>query len=133
MAANKGNNVKDRARINRQVRQDELRAKFQGVQYIKHLDELAKEYTKVRKELDKATAIKQRLTAKDREQKRDINETLNVIRLKLDVIKQQVDLEIRRLKFVVPELRAVELTDSEGDNPLNPLVRVLQQALAEGK
>lgn len=118
---------------NRKIRQEELRAKFQGVQYIKQLEDSAKEYDKIIAEIDKATKVKQRLTAKDKEKRLQVNMTLDALKLKLDVVKAKIDLNLRRLKFVVPELKGVELTDPDGNNPLNPLVSIIQKALAEDK
>ena len=113
----------------RAIRQEELREKLKGLEYIRKLDMLAKDYDQVRKEIDKAAKAKLRLNKDDRKRLTEINQQLNVLKFKVDVIQKQIDLEIRRLKFVLPELKAMELSDPKGENPLSPLVEVLSKAL----
>ncbi len=44
--------------------------------------------------------------------------------------KVQIDTRLRMLKFVVPELKSVELTDPNGDNPLGQLADALRNAVS---
>lgn len=120
-----------RAVRNKQLRQEELRKKLQGLEYIRQLELCAKEYDSIIDDLNKAKTAKAKLTRKDKEELAMISMKLDILAAKRDTLKQKVDLNLRRLKFVLPELKAVELSDPEGNSPLAGLVGTLRDLLGE--
>ena len=74
-----------------------------------------------------ALARKKRLTVKDKDKLRMLRMTLDIHNSELQVLKVRIDLNIRRLKFVLPELRSIAITDEDGNNPLATLGMALSQ------
>jgi hypothetical protein len=109
------------------IQKEAIRAKFKGIEYVRQLELCHKEYEKTFAAM--ASARKKKLTAKDKEELVVIANQLDCLKLGLDIIKAKVDLNIRRLKFVIPELKSTELVDPNGENPLAPLAEFLKEAL----
>lgn len=94
------------------VTQEELRKKFKAVQYIRHLEDCAKDLSAIRK--------KQSL-----KKHKDDHFMLGQQVITIKVI---IDLNIRRLKFCLPELKSMELKDPNGDNPFTTALVALSEA-----
>jgi len=109
----------------RQRLHQELRDKFKGNEYIKQLETCAGDLANLQASM--ATARKKKLTLKDREKIIMLNQTLDIYQMELNVIKTRIDLNIKRLKFVLPELRSIAITDEDGNNPLATLGSALSQ------
>jgi len=92
------------------TQREELRNRMKGNEYIRQLDlcmeQLTAEYTKA----------KGRKTV-------DPNADLRI-----RIIKEKIILNVRRLRFVLPELRSIELSDPQGNNPLAALVHALRDS-----
>lgn len=112
------------------LRREELRDKFKADEYIRQLDIAAAQYDELLAAMDVAVTRKKRLTKKDVEQLNATNQQIEALKFKMDVLKQKCDLNFRRLKFVVPELRSIEMTDPEGKNPLGSLADALRDAVS---
>lgn len=122
--------AKTRAQENRAKRKEELRDKFKVVEYIRQLEEIATEYDQVSKAMDVAVTQKKKLTKKDAEQLQARHHQIEALKFKIEVMRHKQDLNFRRLKFVLPELRSVELTDPQGKNPLGELADAFKEALS---
>lgn len=81
------------------AQRDELRNKFKGIEYIRQLEQSAKDYDALHKK-----AKGKRVGLIDRD----------ILKLQIDIIKAKVDLNLRRLKFVLPELKAISFEDGDG-------------------
>lgn len=109
---------KSRAFRIKEVQREEIRKKFKANEYIRQLEQAYKEYETIAKEL--ATAkIRKKETKGSRDAIAELNTQIDLLRIRLDVIKGKIDLNIKRLKFCVPELKAVELTDGQGNDPFS--------------
>jgi len=108
--------IKDRS-------QKELRKKLKGSQYLVQLGRSYKQYEQIYNEL---RSTKQRkveiqtgkITKRRKEELLAISIKLDCLKLQIDVVKAKVDLNLKRLRFVLPELKAVEIDSSTGSNPL---------------
>jgi len=102
----------DEARDNRrQDRQDDLRELLKGMEYIRELEAISKELTKMGNKLRRLQATG------------GADSTLvSVAKTRIQVLKLRADINFRRLAKVLPDLRALELTDAEGNNPLQSLM-----------
>lgn len=122
-------------RINKikQVQKEELRKKFKAAEYISQLEQSYKEYEAMLKELDIAKVKKTKaMTERDRKALLVLRTQIDLVKIRLDIIKQKIDLNLRRLKFVLPELRSMELTDPQGDSPFAVFAQAVA-AMGEGK
>jgi uncharacterized protein YwgA len=86
---------------------DALRDKMKGIEYIGQMN---KSMIALNKEL---TKLQRKKILGDGEK--------NLIDTRIKIIKEQINLNLRRLKFVLPELKAVEITDPNGNNPFAQL------------
>lgn len=113
----------------RQETQDALREKFKGLEYVRQWELSYKEYEDLQKQLisfsEKRIKAKKKLRSKVkkiREKGFDeldtINVELGILSIKMDVIKNKIELNAKRLKFCIPELKSMELTDPNGNSPL---------------
>ena len=98
-----------------------LRNKFKGVEYIRQLELAAKELDELSTALAACKTRRKALTRNQQEQIQATRSQIDIIKVNIDVVKTKIDLNLRRLKFVIPELKAMELT---GDGEGNPLERL---------
>lgn len=128
---NKGKVASANNRIQKikQTQREEIRNKFKGIEYVRQLEILGEELTKICKSLD--VAVKKRFTTKDRLELLTIANQIDVLELRLKVIKERINLNLRRLKFVCPELKQVELSDPFGNNPFSSFIEVLKDKLQQ--
>jgi len=102
--------------------QDALRLKFKGVQHITNIFKDAKKLEALEATVSKAKSTKE-----------NPNATATAI-AKADcqtrILKVKLDTSFRCLKFVLPELKSLELTDPNGNNPLGTLAAALQEAVS---
>lgn len=117
--------AKTRAAENRAKRNEELRDKFKVDEYIRQLDEIATEYDKLSAAMDVAVTRKKKLNAKDKEQIFASVAQIEALKFKIDVLSRKADLNFRRIKYVLPEMRSVEITDPSGENPFTGLATAL--------
>jgi len=110
-ARGKGDSRTRAARI-KEVHREELRKKFKGNEYIRQLELAAKDYDSLYKKVNK------RHTTVDRE----------LYKLQLDIIKAKVDLNIKRLKFVLPELKAISFEDGDGKSLTDQFFEAMSNA-----
>jgi len=98
------------------------------LEYIRQLEICFKDYEKVLKDLSVAKTHKAKLTKKDVDELSTVAMQIDILNMRVMTTKAKVDLNIKRLRFVLPELRAIELTDSIGGNPLGILAEALREA-----
>ena len=106
----------NRSRVERikQAQHEAIRSKMDGTRYIRYIEESHKQ---LQSELIKLKG------------KRSIQPAQrDVIDLRIKIIKEKINTDIRRLKFVLPELRSIELKDPDGNNPLAALVTTLKES-----
>lgn len=115
----------------RQAQTEEVRRKFKAIEYIRQLEESAKEYDRIRDEMKKAVTRRGKLTTKEREQLVIIRSQISILKAQLEAVKQKVDLNLRRLRYCVPELKAIELSDPTGSNPFLTFAAAMKEALED--
>lgn len=98
---------------------EELRKKFKGNEYIRQLEQAAKDYDSVHKKL----------------KQRGIMATVQreVLKLQIDVIKAKVDLNLKRLRFVIPELKAISFENGDGQSLTDQFFAAMSQATKDNK
>ena len=87
---------------NRRVRQEALREQLSKGKHVEHVIDIA------RKLYEPETAL----------------ETIDVQRL-----KAAADIKLKLINKYIPDLKAVELSDPDGNNPLTGIASILQAAL----
>jgi hypothetical protein len=107
----------DEARDNRrQDRADELRMLLQGQEYLRQLEAITSELVKMGNKLRRL-------------QNKNVVDSITVsaVKARVQILKLRADINFRRLAKVLPDLRSIELTDVEGNNPLKALVTAIVQ------
>ena len=120
--------AKDRRVKAKQSQQEAIRNKFKGIEYARQLDECYKHLDDILKDLQKAKTAKAKLTKKDVLDLSIIRGKIEILNAQRETIKVKIDLNLKRLKFVVPELKSVELSDPNGDNPYSSFTEMLIEA-----
>ena len=110
---------------------DALRAKLQGAKYLNQIEKNQKAYEELSKRL--IGLRKQKLTTKDKEKRFEIMDTIEIINLELKVLKDWAETNFKLLRFVLPELRSIEVKDPDGNNPFTGFLGVLSEALQSDK
>lgn len=108
------------AQHKRKAIQEELRKKFKGDKLIEALENYAKELDELTSALAVAKTRRKTLTRNQQEQLHATRAQLDIIKLNIDAVKVKIDLNLRRLKFVIPELKSIEFDEGDG-NPLERL------------
>lgn len=116
------------AQKRRAEQQEAIRARFKGLEYARQLDECYKAYGELLNELSILKVKKAKLKKSETEQLAQIRSFLEICNAKKDIIKGKIDLNLRRLKFVLPELKSIELSDPNGDNPFQSFTEMLIDA-----
>jgi len=109
------------AQKRRKEQQDALRLKFKGIEYLRQLDNSQKQLEELR------TTVRKARNTESNPNK--IAETVAKADSQNRIIKTQVDLNFRRLAKVLPDLKQVDLTDGDGNNPLGSLAEALAEAV----
>lgn len=110
--------------VRRQAKnREELRAKFKVGEYVRQLGICHDELADINEQMEKAVIKKY---AKPKKTKKKQLKRLALVQMQLEllharkeIIKAKIDLNLRRLKFCMPELKAIDFTDGDGNNPLN--------------
>lgn len=131
--------TRSRATKHRHAQQQDIRDKFKGIEYIRQLELIAKELEELQKSIDKLineraklyTKDHNSLTATQKQKKQQLTDKLRFLNTKLDIIMKRAELNFKRLRFVLPELKSIELTDSEAGNPFSNLLNTLKEVLQE--
>lgn len=114
------------AQRRREVTKDEIRKKFQGIEYVRQLEEAAKEYDEISKALDVAMTRRQKLT--QAEMIRINGLQLDALKVRIDVVKAKVDLNLKRLRYVLPELKAISFEDGNGNSLTEQFFEAMKEA-----
>lgn len=104
---------------------DAIRAKFKGMEYVRQLELSCAEYDRINADLKKAITHKKTLPKKDAETLFIVRAQIEVLNAQITVQKAKVDLNLRRLKYCVPELKSVELTTPGGENLFDALATAI--------
>ena len=103
----------------KQATADSIREKLKATTYLNQLSDAAEEYIDI---IDNIADLKaKRLSAKSAAKLIQIDSQIKIYDLQIKALKGLVDLNLRRLKFVLPELKSVELKDPDGNNPFAQL------------
>lgn len=117
-----------RAQRTKAITREALREKFKGAEYIRQLELTAKQYDAIIETLEVCTTRRLRLLKTDVEKMAVLHMQQDLLKLRLDTIKGKMDLNFKRLKFVLPELRSVEIVDSDGKNPWAAMAAAILEA-----
>ena len=99
-------NTKDRATKNREIRRENLRLELKGKQYLHHIEKDYQELCLLSTTVKKARSTKTNLHG--------MSDTLAKVDARHKILKTKLDTNFRRLAKVLPDLKAVELSDSGG-------------------
>jgi len=111
--AKRDRDVRERAAKNRFIRAEELRAKLQADEYLRQWEDAQKKLTRV------ADALR-------KNRSRYVAEEVAAARAEIAALQATIDLNAKRLNKVLPDLKSVELTDPQGENPLATLAAAMQ-------
>ena len=113
--------LKLRAQHNRAIRHEQLREKLKGIEYLRQIENDYTELSVLAKE------VKDVKNTKEDEYK--VANTIAKADCRTRILKVKMDTNFRRLKFILPELKSMELTDPNGNNPLDTLGNALAAAV----
>jgi len=128
LTKNEKDTVRRRAAAAKKAQQDEIRNKFKGIEYVRQLEGCYNEYEQILKDLQKAKTNKAKLTSAERTDLSIARSQIEILSARKEVIKAKVDLNLRRLRFVLPELKSIELSDPDGDNPFDKFIQMMTEA-----
>lgn len=125
-------NTLSTAKRRSQQEKEDLRKKFKAAEYINQLEFAYAKFEAILEELEDAAMTRAKLkksnTVESRTKIREMASRIDLLRIRLDVIKYQIDLNIRRLRFCLPELKAVEMSDPSGGNPFEAFMTAVHEA-----
>ena len=126
-----GRKTNNKSRVNRikDASREEIRKKFQALKYIEQLEKSAERLEEIIEKINKLSVIKAKLSKADKDRIYLLRLQSDALIMQRDTIKVQIDLNLRRLKYCVPELKAMELSDPDGNNPLKSIAEVFREAL----
>ncbi len=93
-------------------RQDELREKLQCSEYLAQIEKISQDLEKIN-----------RLLKRERK-KLSANET-GTIKTRILALKTRAEINFKRLAKVLPDLKAMEIIDEDGNNPLKSLIEAI--------
>jgi len=121
-----------RATVNRRTREEALRAELKAKEYLRQIQ---LDYDELHKLMLIITALKAKRLTKAQatalnklDDYTDARFQLEKCAARRDILKAKLDVNFRRLKFCLPELKSIALTDSNGDNPFAQFLDTLVQA-----
>ena len=115
----------------REQEREAVRKKFKAMEYVRQLDLSASKLDDLLKDLDAARTRKAKFRKTDFDQLSATNIQIDALQVQLQVVKTKIDLNLRRLRFCLPELKSIELTDQDGDNPYATLGTALKDLLVK--
>ncbi len=112
--------VKTRKAHNRALEADKLRSKMKGVEYLRQITG----------DMTRLTALQKSVKDAKNTKKNDFVVSDTVLRCKAqaDIIKIKLDTNFKRLNKVIPDLKAFEHTDPDGNNPFADFMEVMADA-----
>lgn len=123
--------TQERSQKNRQARYDGLREELKAREYIRQLTNDYTTLTALYKQIKYLKAKKlTKAQAKATGHLHDyatVNFELQKCIAQRDVLKVKFDVNFRRLKFCLPELKSMELTDPDGESPFAAFVTLITQ------
>lgn len=105
-----------RAAQNRQIRREALRDQLKGIAYLTQIDRVEKELVSESDFLKKNRSV---LSA----------DGVGASNARIRSLVAVADLNFRRLAKVLPDLKSIELSDADGENPFNSLATALRAAV----
>lgn len=101
-----------------QQRREELRERLKGIEYLRQWDECGIQLKEIRADLKKNI------------RRYGPDEVAN-IRAQIAAIQARIDLNSRRIAKILPDFKAVEFTDSQGENPFETFAAAVARALGD--
>lgn len=123
--------VQTRATVNRQIRRESLREELQAREYLRQLMHIDAELGGINDSVKKLVVPKVEsplMLAKARE---DADFELHKAGTRIKALRVRADINFRRLAKVLPDLKAVALTDGEGNNPFAKLIDEVRKLTEE--
>lgn len=120
-----------KAQKNRQARYDALREELKAKEYIRQIQNDYDELQKLIPKIERAKSEKLVAKAKGKSGLKgygEANLTIQKCLAQKEVLKLKIETNFKRLKFVLPELKSVEITDPEGGNPFAQFIELMTQA-----
>ena len=107
-----------------------MRKKFKANQYLTQLEQSYVELDQMAKELEVAK-IQKKKSVGNKAKTAEIAQLIDILQVRMNVLKMKIDLNFKRLKFCVPELKAIELSDPDGNSPMAGFSQMLKEALSK--
>ena len=112
--------LRQRAAQNRILEAEKLRNKFKCSEYIRQIADDMKELGVLSNSIKK---VKNTKTSPDK-----VGETIAKSKARADIIKIKMDTNFKRLNKIIPDVKAFEHSDQNGDNPFEGLIGLMKQA-----
>lgn len=112
--------LRQRAADNRAIRQETLREKFQGTEYLRQITNSYKELENASSSVKKAKATKKDPFV--------VAEVIAKADCLVRIEKVKIDTNFRRLAKVLPDLKSIEISDPHGNNPMGVFAEALIEA-----
>jgi len=113
----------------REEKKNALRDKMKGNMYLTQIERVAQEYDAIIVAMDAVMVRRSRLTKSNKEGLMFCKIQAEGLKFRLEALKAKTELNFKRLKFVLPELKAIELSDPAGNNPFGSLACALKEAM----
>ena len=124
--------IQSRHSFNRQVRQEGLREELKAKEYIR---QIGLDYTELGKLIKRVKVLKANKLTKETAKILGRLHSYSLCKFELEkcmaekeILRNRLDVNFRRLKFCLPELKSIELTDPGGNNPFSQLLEMMINA-----
>lgn len=115
---------KTRATKNREIQREAAREKFKAIEYIRQLEEAGDQLTDIIEQLDIARIKRSKMSDNKAVEYLTLKAQIDILMMRRETIKAKIDLNLRRLKFCLPEYKAIEFVDGSGMPILPPNITV---------
>lgn len=122
--------LRERAAANRAIRQEELRKQLAAGQYINNLKEIDQELCEIGvgvKKLEYEKKEKNDTVAETKRKQQNVNLELKKADVRVSALKVRADINFKKLNKVLPDLKAIELSDPDGHSPFSSIMDAVRE------
>lgn len=121
-----------RAQENKAIRREALREELQAREYLRQLEHIDREFGEIH---DRVKALRGPAAKASRDTVQRTNRQngleLEKAETRIRALKERANLNFKRLNKVLPDLKAVELSDPEGKNPFGNLLEAMRLSVRD--
>lgn len=120
-----------RAEENKAIRREALREELQAREYLRQLESIDKEFGEINETVKNLkTPTAQQTKANALVTGNNFGRELARADTRIKALKERATLNFKRLNKVLPDLKAVELSDPEGKNPFGNLLEAMRLSIS---